>query len=53
MSTPRTRPDHVLRGGPWGIYAMDCRSARRRAGRPGFRDRYVYVGFRIVIRRKP
>ena len=43
---PATGSDRVDRGGGWGAYAVNCRSASRNYGAPGDRD--VDVGFRLV-----
>jgi formylglycine-generating enzyme required for sulfatase activity len=39
--------DRVMRGGGWYNSAAGCRSAARRGGRPGYRDRDL--GFRVVL----
>jgi formylglycine-generating enzyme required for sulfatase activity len=38
----------VMRGGPWGVIASGCRSARRNGHPPNFRG--AYDGFRVVMR---
>jgi formylglycine-generating enzyme required for sulfatase activity len=40
-------PTRVLRGGGWDAPAADCRSAARRAARPGMR--HPAVGFRVAV----
>ncbi len=42
-----SRSDRVIRGGSWGYYAGDCRSAIRDSSTPG--DRGNFVGFRLVF----
>ncbi len=46
-SGPVTGSNRVLRGGYWGSYARDCRSAYRNYFTPGHRS--TYVGFRLVF----
>ena len=43
---PESGDDRVLRGGYWNFYAGSCRSASRRADRPG--SRRVLIGFRLA-----
>ena len=43
---PSTGSYRVYRGGSWGIYARDVRSANRRGYSPG--GRYYGIGFRLV-----
>lgn len=44
---PATGSYRVFRGGLWNYYAVDCRSAMRGNGNPGFAE--YYVGFRAVV----
>jgi formylglycine-generating enzyme len=43
---PTSGSDHVLRGGSWGSFEGNCRSATRYSSPPAYADRYI--GFRVV-----
>ena len=43
------RAGRVFRGGSWGGLASVCRAAYRDRGRPGYRNRYRYLGFRVGL----
>jgi formylglycine-generating enzyme required for sulfatase activity len=48
---PTTGTSRVLRGGCWYAYGQNCRAADRLRYGPG--NRYVYIGFRVVLRPAP
>jgi formylglycine-generating enzyme required for sulfatase activity len=46
VNTPSRGSLRVIRGGGWYSNAVDCRSALRSGGAPGYR--YGYLGFRLL-----
>jgi len=46
---PQSGKARVARGGTWHKYAGNCRSAVREAHNPDARNRYLNVGFRVVL----
>ena len=48
---PTSGLNRVLRGGSWGSYAWDCRTARRHSYNPS--TRFYYYGFRLCCSAEP